>query len=236
MHEELACAHTAGLHRGIGVAERRNQFFRGQTQRGQARLIDFHQNPLFAHPGDLHLADAFGRDQAAAQVLGYFVQFLQGQAFAGQGEENSVDVAEIIIDQRRVDAWRQLLSGIVELVAQLVPDLFELIAGIAVLDFHADFGLADHRARADFLDLGELLDGAFQRLGDFLLDLDGGRAGVLHRDDGFLDGEFGVFQAAHLEERDGAADQADQQQHPDIDRLADGVTGYIHLPISAVRL
>ncbi len=235
-HEEVAGIDAAGLHRSVGIAQGCGDLVGGDAHRRQLRLIDLHQDAFLLHASDLHLADAIGGEQRAAQVLGRFVQFLERQTVAGQGVEDTVDITEIVVDLRRLDARRQIALGIVDLVAQLVPDLRQRVTVVAVLHLHADLGYARHRARADLLDLRHLLDGAFQRLGHLLLDLQRRGAGVLHIDDGLLDGEFGVFQAADLEEGEDAAEQAGEHQNPDIDRPSDGVTGEIHRLSSAPAL
>ena len=117
VYKEFASTHASRFNGGIGIGQCREQLLRGQAQRSQARLVDLHQNPLLTHASEFDLTDAVGRDQPATQILAHFMQLFQRQAIAGKGEEDAIDIAKVIIDQRRIQARRQLLSGVLDLAA-----------------------------------------------------------------------------------------------------------------------
>ena len=118
--------------------------------------------------------------------------------------------------------------GIVDLVAQLIPDLWQFVAAVAGVDFHLDFRAPGQRLRFYDVDLLHLLDGALQTFGDLFFHFNGGGAGVGRVDDGVGDGEGGVFEFAHRIESPDTAQQADHHDQPGIERPFDGQLGDVH--------
>ena len=85
---------------------------------------DFEEDDFLLGGEELDLLDVRHQQQLAAQELGVAAQLRERVAVAGNGQEDAVDVAEIV-DHHRPAAYRgrQLRLDVVDLATQLVPHL-----------------------------------------------------------------------------------------------------------------
>ena len=99
---------------------------------------DFEEDDFLLGGEELDLLDV-RQEQLAAQELGVAAQFREREAVAGNGQEDAVDVAEIV-DHHRPAAYRgrQLRLDVGDLATELVPHLGDPVLVEAVLDDGAD--------------------------------------------------------------------------------------------------
>src|SRR5262249_46724571 len=141
----------------------------------------------------LDLLDVGHQEQLAAEEVGVAPQLVLCEAVTGDGEEDAVDVAEVVQDHRRAaHRRRQLGLDVCDLAAKFVPDLGDRVPVVAVLDDGGNYRPAARRLRFDALELSELLASVFDRVGDLAGDLFGTGAGVRRDDQRFLDRKLGV--------------------------------------------
>ena len=90
---------------------------------------DFQEDDFLLFAEELDALDVRHQQQLAAQELGVAAQLGERVAVAGDGQEDAVDVAEIV-DHHRPAAHRgrQLRLDVGDLAAQLVPDLRDRVA------------------------------------------------------------------------------------------------------------
>ena len=176
------------------------------------------RNPFdVLHPQDLDL-----------QHLGDLVELRELVAVAGQNDVHAVDIAEIVVDDRRSGSWRKLPLVVVDLAPQLVPDLGQTVLIVLVLDRDLHVRQTAGGPRLDPLDLAELLGSRLNLVGYLLLDLLGGSTGVWRQDDGIFDRELGVFEARELLEGHVADDQKGDGHDPGHDGVTNRVFGDVH--------
>ena len=114
------------------------------------------------------------------------------------GDEQGDRVAEIGVHDRAAYTGGQFrLCGFNHFIAELCPEKIRILD--IVLQFHID----NDKTRAArgigqlLSDLGELENMFFKRFGDLLLDLLGGRAGILSNHEARSDGDRGIFSPRH---------------------------------------
>ena len=149
---------------------------------------------LYAPEGDL--GHVFAKKNLFLQVLGVFLKFLERIAVAVYCVEQPVYVAEIVVDNRRPGAGRQLALNITHLAAQLIPNLRQLARRKGALHLGVDDRKAFLRHGANFLELAHRLYGAFDDVGHFLFDFFGRGAGVGCAYNGRFDNKIGVLETA----------------------------------------
>ncbi len=156
------------------------------------------------------LLDVLDPLQLAPQKLDVAAQLGIAVAIPGDREEDAVDVAEIV-DDHRTAAHRggQARLHVVDLAAQLVPHLRNGVGVESVLDDGAHHRAAARRLGFHPLELAELLDRAFDGVGDFLRDFGGAGSGVGRDDQRLLDRELGVLEPPHLNIGGDAAEDRD---------------------------
>src|SRR5262245_65739047 len=100
---------------------------------------DFEEDNFLLGAEELDLLDVWNQEQLAAHELGVAAQFCEREAFTGNGQEDAVDVAEIV-DHHRPAAYRgrQLRLDVGDLATELVPNLRDPVFVEAVLDHGAD--------------------------------------------------------------------------------------------------
>ncbi len=172
--------------------------------------------------------DALGMQQFPLEKLGVFVKLLVGVPFAGDGREDAVDIAEIVVDDRRSGPRRQAALGVTDLASQLVPHLGEHAAVVTALDDHLDLGEAARGTRFHIVELAHGLDRFLYNVGHLLFHLRGRRAGVGGEDHGLFDGEIGVFQLGQVGKRYPSDHHHQDGQHPGDHAFADAKLGDVH--------
>src|SRR5690606_4869868 len=109
----------------------------------------------------------------------------------GNGEKDSIDVAEVVDNDRlATDGRGQLRLDVMDLPTKFIPDLGNTMPVVAIPDDGFDNRTAARRFRFDPLQLAELLTGALDRVRDLERHIFRTGAGIRCDDQGFLDREF----------------------------------------------
>ena len=161
-------------------------------------------------------------------VYGNVLEPLVAEPIPGNGQDEAVHEVEVVGDVGLTDAWRELGELVPNLLADVVPDLGELVAPVPLMGIDLD----DRQSRIGMgigvAQLGHLLDRLLDAVGDLQLHLLRARTRIGGDDDRFLDGENGILEMTHGEV---TADAADKEEHGDEIRdrcVLDCVFGEVH--------
>ena len=129
--------------------------------------------------------------------------------------QQSVDVTELVVEQRTDDAGRQIEAYVAELLASLVPrlELVGLRCSAAHRECHAAVPLPG--VRDDLLEVIDLLELLFDPVQHLVLDLPRRGTGPDDERGHRRDREVRVFELAELDEAEGPAygDREEQEEH-----------------------
>ena len=165
----LARAQLPGRRLGISACGQPRQVDHGQPQRGQRGRIGQHADFFLGLAEDLGQLGAGQIAQARFQILaeaGEDRHVLIPAAIPAQGHDHRgrADILPVDIGCQR--SGRQLRPGPFHLFPDQRPGLVHLDRGQIFANLQRDDGNARARVRTGQLDLGQLMDGVFQRLGD----------------------------------------------------------------------
>ena len=197
------------------LASEFEQRLRRDAERCELRMREFDVDLLVLHAVEVDLDDVRNLQRLLAQRVGDLLQLRVVRAVAGQHVEDRIDVAVFVVDDRADHALRQLALHVDELLAGQIEQVRHVLRRRRILeeDLHRrEAGLA---VGLHALEIRQLLQLLFHRLGDLALHLLRGRAGPEDRDDGKLDGEGRIFRAAEplIGEQAGERQRDDEKQH-----------------------
>ena len=75
---------------------------------------------------EIDLGNVRDAAQLAAQTLGMVAQLAMRKAVRGQGEDQRVGVAELVVEERALNSLRQRLLDVADLLARLIPEIRHL--------------------------------------------------------------------------------------------------------------
>ena len=205
----------------VFVGDDTEDLVRWQPQFGQARRRDRDDDLLFRQPLNLDLGHPVDGDKAAPQFSREFTLGRGAQPIGRHSVEHAVDVAEIVVDDRRLRTGGELSFDVADTAAHLVPDLRDLVGPIGHLDLDRDLGHARHGFRFHPVELLHLLECALHDIGDFLFHFHRGRARIGHENERRLERETRVFEASDRVQSPQAADKAKDNCQPNGDRTSD---------------
>ena len=202
-----------------------------ETQLRQPLTRDFEKDDfaLFAKERDAFHSGHL--EQLAAEELPIAAQFGKGESVARDGEENAINIPEIVhhhglTPHRR----RQLRLHVGDLAPQFVPDLRHALPIVVVLDGDGHNRPATGRFRFDVVELPQSLTGDLKGIGDFLRDFLGTGPRIRRNDQRLFDGELRIFQPSDIHIRHDAADNGQGHSHQDhavvFNRKLAGVHGW----------
>jgi len=118
------------------------------------------------------------------------------EAVAGQGVDVAEDIAEFVVEEGALDAARQRVANVADLLAHLVEDVRHVAGGRAVLDEEHHGRFAGPREARNAVDERRFLQFLLDLVGHLLFDL--ARRGTRPQgpDDHDLEGEGRIFRLA----------------------------------------
>ena len=183
---------------------------RGHPDAAQLCVVVLDEKPLFLGAEDVDFGDRLDTKQLVAQVICDVLELHVGEPVAGHTEHDRVNVTEFVIDERPIDVFGQVRFDAVDLASQVVPD------GTHLLELLADVHVDDRDARATFavdpVELRDLLDDLFDRVGDQLRDALWTRTREVGRDHRGSNDETRVHLPRRVEVRADAREDQDGDQ------------------------
>ena len=170
----------------------------------------------------LHLLDPGHCLDPALQFTGLIFQLVHGNVIAIDGEQHAIHLGELVLHYADLGLHRQLQLDVLDLAAQQVPLLGQLVGAVFLLQIDEDHRTAGTGEGSEFPQRPHLLDLGLYLVGDQLFDLLGGGARVEGDDDGALHREGGVFQLAQIEIGVDPCDGAQGGKEDDEGLLPDG--------------
>ena len=199
-----------GAGNDVQATEKSGKLIKGNAAGRHFRQRDINVNLLGDRAADGDLADAGHQHQLPAQLLGIADQLRIAKTVAGNGKEEAKHVAEIIVDEGGNHAWREEAGRIAHPAPQLIPDLRQLIGVVIRGDVHRNLRESVGRNRADVIQIGQLLQGIFQRKGDLFFDLLRRCARIVGNDHRRFNGKGRIFQTADIEQGKNTANAQQQ--------------------------
>ncbi len=194
----------------------------GQAALGQGLGRDIDKDLLRLIAEDRRLFDAGRGQQHVPGLNGELLQLRIGIAVADNGVERDIGIAEFIVEIRTLQACRQILLYIADLLAHLIEGVRHLLAARIALDLdrgdrHAGAGIGLHPVEMrHFLQLAlDLVDDLVFHVGDR-----GARPCGLHHHD--AEGEIGIFLLAHIHHPEHAHDDDQAEEEAADARMLDG--------------
>jgi hypothetical protein len=176
---------------------------------------------------DVDLGDVGDREELRTGVLHGVAQFAMREAIGGEGVDDSEGVAELVVEKGSDDPLRQGVAHVADLFAHLVPAVRNVPSLRAPDQIDENGGGAGTGEAAQVVEIRNLLQGAFETLGDLRDGLVEGGAGPDRLDHHGAEGERRIFRAAELVK--GAHPGGQHREHDENgDRaVADGPIGEI---------
>ena len=125
----------------------------GNAEMGQLGEAGIEVDPPILNAPERHPRHSGDQAQLLLQVGGVPFDLGGAVAVAGDGEQQAIDIAEVIAHGRRSGTPGQLRRDVADLAAQLVPDLGNLLARIGRLDDDLDGGQPLLRGGFEMVDL-----------------------------------------------------------------------------------
>ena len=129
---------AARIRHHILIAQRRIDLLRGNPQLGHLAAGHFDVDGFIdrAPVGDLGHVGTVSNSRFSG--LGVVHDLGIGVPVAGDRQEDAVDIAVVVIDQRGPGSWRQLPLGVADLATQFIPDLGQGRLVVLVLHLGVD--------------------------------------------------------------------------------------------------
>ena len=191
------------------------EFARGEIQVDHFVLLADH----------FDLAQPRYRTDFGAHLLHVITQLTHRQAIAGKGIHRAEHVTEFIVERRPLQTLGEGAADVVDLLANLVPDLRDGLGAGGVLEEHEHRGLARPGVAFHVVEGVEFLEFFLDAVGDLLEGFFLGRARPAGLDHHGLDGERRVFFTAQVHVREHAHQQRDEHQVPDEGLMLEGPVG-----------
>ena len=153
---------------------------------------------LVLRADEIDLGNVRNAAQLATQTLGMVAQLAMRKAVRGQGEDERIGVAELVVEERTLHALRQRLLDVADLLARLIPEIRHLGRGRRVLEGHEHHGLAGLGVALQIVEVRQLLELLLDAVGDLLHGFQRRGAGPQRLHHHGLDGERRVLLAAEL--------------------------------------
>lgn len=210
-------AQLAGRRLGIGAGCQTRQVGHGQAQCGEGLRIGQNADLLLDRAMDPGLLGAGEIAQARFQIVGQAREdrhVLRAPPLPAQRHDHGGRAGIAAFHIRRAGARRQLRAHALDLLADQRPGLVDIVRRQVLAHLQRDDGNARARIRTGLVDLGQFMDGVFQRFGNQRLDPLGGRAEEDGHDRAEALGQRRVFLAAqgHQRAQTGGDEQNDRQR------------------------
>ena len=176
---------------------------------------------------DLDLADVRCPQELGPSDLGEIAGFPRAETVIGDAIDGAEDVAKFVIEEGADHAFWEGSLDIADLLADLVPDIFDLALGRRFLEVHEDRRLAGLGIALQIIQVRRLLELLFEPVGNLLQGVDRGGTRPGDLDDHGLHRKVGIFLAAELLIGAEASDGTEQHQEHDDRLVADGPLGEI---------
>jgi hypothetical protein len=115
-----------------------------QPQLGGLGRRDLDEDRLLRRPERRYPAHTGDQDEFARQGVDVVIDLGEGVTVTGDREEQGVDIAEVVVDERGAGPGWQLPLHVGHLPSQLVPDLLEIVLGLG--EGHLDLDLDQRTA------------------------------------------------------------------------------------------
>ena len=162
-----------------------------------------------------HLAAIGYIANAGTHLLYIVAQLTHGEAVAGEGEDGAVDIAELIVKPRALNALGEVAANVADLFAHLIPDMGDGIGLGGVLEEHKHRGLTGAGVALYIVEGVQLFELFLDAVGDLQTSFVDRSTGPFGLDDHGLDGEGRVFSASEIDVRKNPGDHRDKHQIPD---------------------
>ena len=187
-------AEAAGLHLGVGGADRLRDRVRSEAERGGAGGVDGDEHLLLRRAVEVDELGAGDGAEGVGQRLG-----LAGEAGGGlvggggDGEDRGVAARAVAVEFGLEDARGEFAGGIGQRVADFGPDLFDVLGRDRLFEFHRDDRDGGGGGGGDLGDLGDRLQLLLDLRGHEGFDAGGVGAGKDGGDGGEDVGDRGVL-------------------------------------------
>ena len=164
---------VAGLQRARG-ADRILRLQRGDQSRpvdaesGELLRRKLDENLLVLRAEDFDLRHVRNLQQARADVLDIVAQLAMGESVGGEAVDQSVGVAEVVVEAGTDDAGRQRVADVADVLANLIPDVGNLGGGRRSFQVDEDGRDAGTRVAAQKVEALGFLQFALEPFGDLL--------------------------------------------------------------------
>jgi hypothetical protein len=177
--------------RGHGVLRHQRREDRRGLDAEQRELAvgELDEYALFLLTDEVDLGHTGDAQQLRAHLVAEFLQLAIAEAVTGQRVDVRIGVAELVVEERALDAGRQRVAHVADLLAHLVPRLGHAGRGGRILDCEKHQRFAGLRIAAQPVDVGDFLQLALELVGDLLLHFARGGAGPVGLDDHHLERE-----------------------------------------------
>ena len=191
----------------------------------QARDIETHGGELLGRKlqidllilraDEIDLGNIGYAEQLATQALGVVAQLAMREPVGGEREDEGVGVAELIVEEGSLNALRQRLFDVADLLARLIPDVRNIPGARCILESHHDHGFSGLGVALEIVDVRQLLELLLDAIGDLLNGLERCSSGPQRLHHHGLDGEWRVLLAAELAISDSTGNGDDQHEVDD---------------------
>ena len=226
-HPIKTCIDAGAARNAVFSPNRREYILSGDAGLGQltVRKIDIYLFRLFAQHVDF--ADFWHCQQFLAHVLHHVAQFRQGKAVTDERVDNAEQIAELIVELRRVNALREQWAYVADLFACLIPDIGNFSWRRRILQRDQNRHFAGFGIAGGVIQPGQFLQLAFDPIGHLPRHLIGRRTWPGQRDDHLLDRKGRVFGTAKRGVGPDATGHDDQHGVKDQRPLCHCPSGYI---------
>jgi len=180
-----------------------------ETDLRQLAMRDLDIDLLVLHAEEIHLGNIGHLQQLLAHRLDVVLQLPIVEAVGREREHHSIDVAELVVEKRSLDIWRQRAADVADLLAHLVPRIGDIAPSRRLVDLHEDQRFAGLAVGADLVDPRGLLQLLFELVGDLFSHLRRGGTGPVGTNHHRAEGERRIFVLTQA----GESEEPARQQH-----------------------
>ena len=218
----------AGGNHGVLLGDRREHLVEVQLEVGELLRREAQVHLLVLIAEDLDLADVRRAQELGPRRLGEVACLARREAVIGDAVDDAEDVAELVVEEGPDHALRQRHLDVADLLADLVPDVLDLVARRRLLQIDEDGRLAGLGVALEVVEVGGFLELLLEPVRQLREGVGHARARPGGLDDHGLDREVGVLFAAQPLVGAQSADEADEHEE-------DGDGPVVHGPFGKVE-
>ena len=202
-------------HDAVLRLERRTDLHRVEPELRKPLVGELDVDLLVLCSDEIALLDVRNAKQLLPSFIHIVLQLGVAEAFAGEGVEDAVGIAELVVEKRADHTRRQRMLDVSYFLPHFVPEVRNLPRRNVLTRRDEDLRFSRPRVAPEIVEIGQLLDLFLEAVGHLLLDLFCGGAGVERLHYHYAKRKFGILALTEAQVREDAAQYQHHEHEPD---------------------